>query len=104
MAIRLENTQIQRAGWKQIGHFGSGTLELVFNGGRVQIHPCGAIDDLFGKVFGIDTENGVWFESLAGRYCRLMVDESNRIVGLKHIVNEGWVNVNDLDRPREEKK
>ena len=89
MKTKLVNKQVEKAGYYFIGHFCVGQLRLVFDDCQVRI-PVTArrlIADLLWEVFDIDSENGVYFEAVKGKYCRVETDEeTDEIVALWHII------------------
>jgi len=84
-----KNMMVTHAGYKHIGHFRRGHLEII-----LESHGCGCavfpkdefnMFDLF-RVFGIDCEDGSWMSDLVGKYCRVSFDEKGYPVLLQHLI------------------
>lgn len=85
------NMVVTRAGYRYIGHFRRGQLEIVLqspNSGCT-VYPKDPFDfvNLF-LVFDIDSEDGVMLEAIKGKPCRVIFDEDGCAVKLQHIVND----------------
>lgn len=80
-----------KAGYKYIGHFRCGCIEIILeNGGcGVGIEPKNEFDlfDLF-LCFGIDPEDGKWLNEIVGKYCRVTFDEQGKVRMIQHITND----------------
>ena len=89
MKTKMVNKQVEKAGYYFIGHFCAGQLRIVFDDCQITI-PIAArrlIANVLWEVFGIDSENGVYFETIKDKYCRVEVDEeTDETVALWHIV------------------
>lgn len=85
------NMRVTRAGYKYIGHYHRGYLEIVLEGGCCGVSICPkdefGLFDLF-LCFGIDPEDGRWINDLVGEYCRVVFDEQGRVKMIKHIVDD----------------
>ena len=88
------NMQVTHAGYKYIGHFRCGYLEIVLenHGCGVSVNPKDTFSmyDLF-SVFGICAEDGVWLEKLVGKYCRVHFSKDGYVEKLQHITNDNIV-------------
>ena len=88
---RTINMRVTRAGYKYIGHYRRGSLEIVLEGSScgVSINPQNefSLYDLF-LCFGVDPENGKWLNELIGKYCRVILDEDGYVRMIQHIVND----------------
>lgn len=85
------NMCVTRAGYKYFGHYRTGGLEIVLEGGScgVSVNPEDefALYDLF-LCFGVDPEDGKWLNELIGKYCRVTFDENGYVRMIQHIVND----------------
>ncbi len=88
-----KNMMVTKAGYKYIGHFGRGELEIILEGGAcgVSIRPKDEFKlfDLF-RCFGIDAEDGRWLHDLEGKCCRVTFDEDRTVKMIQHIVNDAY--------------
>lgn len=89
MKTKMVNKQVEKAGYYFIGHFCVGQLRIMFNDCQI-IVPIAArrlVADILWEVFDINSENGVYFETIKDKYCRVEIDEkTDKIVALWHIV------------------
>jgi len=85
------NMCVTHAGYKYIGHFRRGHLQIELEGNH-----CGCcvtlenefdLVDLFG-CFGIDAEDGRWLNDLVGKCCRVTFNENDKVAMIQHIVND----------------
>lgn len=83
------NMQVTHAGYKYVGHFRCGYLEIILesHGCGVSVNPEDTFSmyDLF-SVFDICPEDGVWLDKLVGRYCRVHFDKDGHVEKLQHLV------------------
>ena len=86
--------EVTHAGYKYVGHYRFGQLEILFQGHclGVAVYPRDTFSmyDLFG-VFDICAEDGVWFEELVGKKCRVHFDKDGYVKKLQHITNDNIV-------------
>lgn len=87
----VRNMEVTHAGYKYIGHYRAGYLEIILEGSclGVSVKPKDTFEmfNLF-RVFGIDAEDGVWFEKLVGRHCRVHFARGGYVTKLQHITND----------------
>ena len=85
------NMRVTQAGYKYVGHYRRGHLEIVLEGGGLggSITPKNEFDlfDLF-LCFGIDPEDGKWMNDIVGKYCRVQLYDDGKLKMIKHIVND----------------
>lgn len=90
---KTENMRVTQAGYRYIGHYHTGQLEIVLEGNCCGVSICPKDEfklfDLF-LCFGIDPEDGKYLNDLVGKYCRVMFDENRRVKMIKHIVGDRW--------------
>ena len=88
-----KNMVVTKAGYKYIGHFGRGYLEIILENGAcgVNISPKDEFKlyDLF-RCFDIDVEDGKWLHDLEGKCCRVTFDENRRVKMIQHIWNDAY--------------
>ena len=104
---KVVNKQVKHAGYYYIGHFMAGQLRICFDDCEIRISPkCDRLSllELLEKVFEINTENGIWFESITGKYCRLIFAEDGSLLEIQHIVNPASVLVSNFQKPVEVKE
>ncbi len=91
MVTETINMCVTNAGYKYVGHYRSGWIEIILEGGcrGVSVQPKSAFDlfDLF-MCFAIDPEDGKWLHDLVGKYCRVTFDEHGKVRMIRHIVND----------------
>lgn len=91
---KVMNMVVAKAGYKYIGHFRRGQLEIVLQSSHAgcTVYPKDPFDfvNLF-LVFDIDSEDGVMLESIKGKPCRVIFDEDGCAVKLQHIVQDSLV-------------
>ena len=82
---------VTHAGYKYIGHYRRGYLEIVLESGSCGcgIEPKNEFDlvDLF-LCFGVDSEDGRWLSDIVGKYCRVTFDEEGKVRMIRHIIND----------------
>lgn len=102
--MRTINEQVKKAGYYYIGHFGSGQLQIDCNNCRIVIgfQNQHKIYDLLYKIFDIDSEDGIYLQSIEGKYCRIIVDSNFNVKALQHIIKDD--NVVFLDELNKEKR
>lgn len=87
----VKNMVVTKAGYKYIGHFGRGFLEIVLEneGCGVSITPKDEFKlyELF-KCFDIDAEDGKWLHDLEGKVCRVTFGEDRKVKMIQHILND----------------
>ena len=94
---RTVNMRVSEAGYKYIGHYRQGRIEIILEGSGcgVSVQPKNEFDlfDLF-LCFGLDPEDGKWLHEIVGRYCRVTFDDTGRARMIQHIVNDKpcWIN------------
>lgn len=94
MKLEKVNAIVSKVGLYWNGHYQWACVRFTFNlsnGGGVgaEFNPRDCdyrtlIDGVFGGVFGIDSENGVYIDELNGKPCCCWLDENRR---LKYISN-----------------
>ena len=85
------NMYVAKAGYKYIGHYHRGYIEIILEGGccGCGIEPTDefSLFDLF-LCFGIDPEDGRWLNDIVGKYCRVTFDEQGKVRMIRHIIND----------------
>lgn len=94
----VTNEQVKRAGFYYIGHFGAGELRIDFSACRIVIRNQRKIYDLLYNIFEVDPENGVYFEDIKGKYCRLICDDEFNIIGIQHIIHDYCIDIEELNK------
>lgn len=98
MANKIQNMQVKDAGFYYIGHFNAGELRIYFSNCYISVNPikCKKMFELLYYIFGIDSEDGVFFEQIKGKYCRIETDDQFRIVAIKHIIDDYTITIEEL--------
>lgn len=94
----VTNEQVKRAGFYYVGYFGVGELRIDFSNCCIVIRNQRKINDLLYNIFDVDPENGVYFEDIKGKYCRLICDDKFEITGVQHIIRDYWIDVEELSK------
>lgn len=105
--MRTVNEQVKKAGYYYIGHFGRGNLQIDFTNCRIAIcfENQHKIFDLLLKIFDVDSEDGVYLQSIEGKYCRVILDDNFKIQALQHIVkDDNVILIDELNNKKENKK
>ena len=91
MQNKTINMSVTNAGYKYVGHYRSGWIEIILEGGcsGVSVRPRSTFDlfDLF-MCFGDDPEDGKWLHDIVGKVCRVTFDEQGKVKMIQHIVND----------------
>lgn len=91
MNDRVCNMRVTEAGYKYIGHYRRGVLEILLeddcSGVAVQLKDEFSLYDLF-MCFGIDAENGKWLHDLEGKFCRVHFDNNGNVKMITHIISD----------------
>lgn len=94
----VTNEQVKCAGFYYIGHFGVGELRIDFSACRIVIRNQRKIYDLLYNIFEVDPENGVYFEDIKGKYCRLICDDKFKVIGIQHIIRDYCIDIEELNK------
>lgn len=91
METKTINMIVTKAGYKYVGHYRAGCIEIILEGGcsGICVQPKNEFNlfDLF-LCFGIDPEDGKWLNDLVGKYCRVTFDDDGKVRMIQHIVND----------------
>lgn len=98
METIITNKQVEKAGYYYIGHYNCGYLAIQFDDCEIHIYPskCKYFFDFLYNIFDIDSENGIWFEQIKGKYCRLEFDENFNLISICHIIRDSRFLIKDL--------
>ena len=87
MEITVRNSQIEKCGIKYIGHYNYAEIKVYGDCWGVTI-PINRLRDFTNIFPNKNWEDGLFLEDLKGEFIRIVYDENNNIIALRHIIKD----------------